>query len=180
MQKKGKSNFVVAKIIFFFLFLLILTLFIFAFYFTVSKFFVIENEDIQIVDGDTIKFGDKYFRSLYIDTPELHEQKQKFLSITKISNETCLKDFAKKAKEFVEKRKNSLSIFYLFFLKDKYNRFLSEFNYKNGSSLDIELVENGYAICYYREKIFYLPKTEECLKKEKEARKNKIGLWSCK
>jgi len=137
-----------------------------------------EEKAFSIVDGDTVKKGNVYFRALYIDTPELKEQKPHMLNL--VNNESCLKEYGKIAKDFLEKNKNDMKILYSYFFKDKYGRFLAEFNYINDSSIELEMVEKGYAICFYREPLLYLPRTSECLNKEDIARKNAIGIWSCK
>jgi endonuclease YncB( thermonuclease family) len=131
----------------------------------------------SVVDGDTVKAQDKYFRALYIDTPEINKQKKWVLKI--INNETCLKNYAKESKAFIQLNKDQFYVKYSIFIKDIYGRYLAEFNNYNQSSIEIELVNKGLALCYYREPVIFLPRTFECLEKEKTAKELKIGIWSC-
>ncbi|MEM4295519.1 MAG: thermonuclease family protein [Candidatus Anstonellales archaeon] len=133
--------------------------------------------EFSIVDGDTVKNSHSYFRAIYIDTPELKEQKEWVKNI--INNESCLSYYGKKAKEFITSKAQDFYVFYSEFFKDRYGRFLAEFNYYNGTSLELDMVRNGLALCYYRNAVFYLPKTYECLKIEQVAKNRNIGLWSC-
>jgi endonuclease YncB( thermonuclease family) len=134
-----------------------------------------ESFDFTVVDGDTLKKGDAYYRATYIDTPELHGgQKDKVLAM--LANSSCLYSYAKIARDYLEKQQIEVS--YSITNKDKYGRQLADFK-SNGTDISMTMVSLGYAMCYYREPIIWLPKTYDCLKIEEKARIDKLGIWEC-
>jgi endonuclease YncB( thermonuclease family) len=123
---------------------------------------VIEN-DLKVIDGDTININGEKIRFFGIDAPEIDQEC--------IKNGKTIKCgvMAKKALEAVISRnvpiceKKGL---------DKYKRIIAEC-FVNNYSLSKYLVLNGYAFAYkkYSKKFIYSEKRAKILKK---------GLWSMK
>ncbi len=154
--------------------LLLLALLAFAVLFLV---FYHERDEgpFRVVDGDTA-WGRQKYRAIYIDAPELGRPKEWHLSL--VGNATCLSEVGRKAKEAVEG--NLSFITYQPWRKDPYGRVLGAFN---GAQLELSLVREGLAFCYYRSPSFIEdlldPLKEECLKVEKEAMEERRGVWAC-
>lgn len=136
-----------------------------------------EQEEVTLskcVDGDTAKFviqGEvKTTRFLAVDTPETVHPKKKVEPYGKeASTYTC--NSLKKAKKIIlEYDENSTKT-------DKYDRTLA-WIFVDGELLQQKLIEKGYA------KVAYLygdyKYTNTLKKKETEAKKKKLGIWSSK
>lgn len=130
--------------------------------------------NFTVVDGDTLKRGSLVFRARYIDAPEVHGQKPWVLAM--LPNESCLRYYALKAREVAEL---TSYVLYKPYDKGKYGRTLASFYYANGSSLELDLVRKGYALCYYRKADILDPMKEKCLSIERKARELSLGMWSC-
>ncbi len=129
-----------------------------------------------VVDGDTVKKDGVSYRFKYIDAPEMHRQKPWVLELTG-KNSSCLHGYAEEAKNFVEKHISRVEFWV--FERGKYGRVLADAYDKNGGYLEWELVEDGLAICYYREPDVFDANKALCLQYEAEAREAQRGLWSC-
>lgn len=137
----------------------------------------IPNEKVEVtfnkcVDGDTIKVnmdGEvKTVRFLAIDTPEsVHPEKKVEAFGKEASDYTC--NLVKNAKKlYLEYDKNSDK-------EDKYGRQLA-FVYADEKMVQKELIRVGYAkVAYLYADYTY---TDELKKIEKQAKENKLGIWS--
>lgn len=139
-----------------------------------------ENAEIsRIVDGDTVEIssGEK-IRLIGVDTPEKFGEvnTEEFESV---ENKTCLKEYAYKATKFMEEnledKKVNMSTDYLVGDKGSYGRKLRYIEH-NGTDYNKRLVEQGLARVYTEKSSIRM---DSYLEEEKQARKNKKGLWSC-
>jgi micrococcal nuclease len=122
----------------------------------------------RVVDGDTIIVDmngkQERVRLIGVDTPEtVHPQKP-------------VEYFGKEASEFtksmVEGKKVRLE--YDWQDRDKYGRLLAYVYLADGTFLNAEIIKQGYGFAYTRFPFKYL---EEFRQYEKEARKERKGLW---
>jgi endonuclease YncB( thermonuclease family) len=158
-----------------FLFVLLLALFILLFL-LLRELPLAVYGPFYVIDGDTVlKDGIKY-RFKYIDAPELHRQKKWVMDIVS-HNTSCLHDYALEAKDFVTS--HLFKIEYVPWERGRYGRFLVVPYDRNGRSLEMELIEEGLAICYYRKPSLLDPLTTKCLDTEEKAKKERRGIWSC-
>lgn len=132
-------------------------------------------KNIIPVDGDTIKVeynGEQKVpvRMLLIDTPETKHPK---LGVQKYGKEAS--DYTKKA---VMNAKTVELEFESDGKTDKYGRLLA-YVYVDGKSLQEDLVRKGYARVAYIYKSSYIH-LDEYQKAEKEAKKDKLMIWSKK
>lgn len=112
----------------------------------------------SVVDGDTIVIsGGERARLLGIDTPEKGEF---FYKEAKARLEQLVEN-----KEVLLEREGEN--------KDKYGRLL-RYLFIDDTNINLKLVEEGYAICYFYEQSKY---QEACKKLEENAMTNKIGRW---
>lgn len=136
--------------------------------------FVYGKEEVSYyscVDGDTIKImynGDVVkVRLLAVDTPE------------SVKSGSYVEYYGREASVYTCNRVKEADKLELEFdfnsdMYDKYDRLLA-WVFIDGNLLQEELVENGYAeVAYLYGDYMY---TDILLLKEKEARKNKIGIW---
>jgi micrococcal nuclease len=113
----------------------------------------------NIIDGDTIVVsGGERVRLLGVDTPEKGEF---YYSESKKKLESLIEN-----KEVELERGEGDD-------KDKYGRLL-RYIFLNGTNINLKLVEEGYAICYFYEPSIY---KESCKQLEENAIANKIGRW---
>lgn len=117
----------------------------------------------KIIDGDTVelKGGDK-LRLLSIDTPEkgepLYNEATQFLTDIALGNAVQI--------EFANKR------------RDRYGRLLG-YLYVDTTFVNKVILENGLGYLYlFKDTDMDRPETEELLKAQRFALKNKLGLWS--
>lgn len=112
----------------------------------------------NVIDGDTIVIsGGERVRLLGIDTPEKGEF---FYKEAKVRMEQLVE-----SKEvFLEKEGDN---------KDKYDRLL-RYIFLNDTNVNLLLVEEGYAICYFYGESKY---QDSCRQLEDNAMQNKIGRW---
>ncbi len=126
----------------------------------------------KVVDGDTIKINGKKIRLFGIDAPEKNQICKKnwfsFNFLTLDKDYFCGKVTTKKLKKFILNKKikcvgNRL---------DKYNRLIA-ICYKENKDINLWLVRNGLAVSYKKYSTKYSFQ-------EKQAKKEKIGLWQGK
>lgn len=135
---------------------------------------VLGKEEVRLskcIDGDTFEIIEnnkkKKVRMLAVDTPETKHPKKKEEPIGKLASDyTCLR--LKINRIYLEYDENSDK-------QDKYNRILA-WVFVGESLLQEELVEKGFA------KVAYLygdyKYTERLLSKEKDAKKEELGIWN--
>jgi micrococcal nuclease len=124
-----------------------------------------------VVDGDTIELsnGEKV-RYIGIDTPEIRERKGSKWIYKPMPYAEEAKDFNR---NLVEGKKVTLE--FDIQKRDRYNRLLA-YVYIEGKMVNLEMVEEGYAMIYtYPPNVKYV---DEFLKAQKKARENRRGLWS--
>ncbi len=117
----------------------------------------------KVIDGDTIHIGKNKIRLHAIDAPE---KKQK-----------CIKNEIEwncgfESTKFLKNLIGNQSIYCVSESKDRYNRYIG-ICYKNNIDLNSQMVINGWAIAYRYYSLDYV-------KEEKEAKLNKLGIWSGK
>lgn len=130
-------------------------------YYTVSR--VVDGDTIELSNGDTVRY-------IGIDTPEIRERS---------GNSWIYKPgpYAEEAREFNRKLVAGKPVRLEFDVqkKDKYKRLLA-YVYTGDKMVNLEMVKEGYAMIYtYPPNVRY---TEKFLEAQKEARDNKMGLWS--
>ncbi len=124
---------------------------------------IILNEQRQItvtkiIDGDTIVIGGgERVRLLGIDAPE--------------KGDFFYKESKQRLEQLIEKRNVILGK--EGDNKDKYGRLL-RYAFADDININLKMVEEGYAICYFYEKSIY---QETCRKLEEKAQNEKIGIW---
>lgn len=139
-----------------------------------------KTEISRVVDGDTVEIntGEK-IRLIGVDTPEKFGEvnPEEFEGVT---NETCLKEHAYKATKLMdtnlEGKSVNLSKDYLLGDEGSYGRKLRYVS-RNGTDYNKMLVEKGLARVYTAEKSVRMA---SYLKEQKEAKKDKVGLWGCR
>ena len=133
---------------------------------------ICEPGELEVIDGDTFRWHGKKIRIYGIDTLELTKQKKWVLKYTNKRNYTCLKYYAYRAKEILERLFSSYCIKIEFFGYDKYGRILAKvYNCTGEICTDIGeyMVINGLAISFGD-----VYKYAENYAKQKE-----LGFWSC-
>ena len=121
----------------------------------------IKSQDIQIIDGDTIKIDGEKIRFSGIDTPELKQE-----CIKKNIKNSC----GLKAKQILIHKIGNNKVTCLREGKDQYYRTLAEC-FVNNESLSSFLVRSGYAFAYRRY-------SKKFIEDEEYAKSKKIGMWS--
>ena len=121
----------------------------------------IKSQDVQIIDGDTIKINGEKIRFSGIDTPELKQ--------------TCINKGAKNscgimAKQILIDKIADNNVICVNEGKDQYKRTLAEC-FVNDESLSSYLVRSGYAFAYRRY-------SKKFIADEDYAKFNKLGMWS--
>lgn len=112
----------------------------------------------NVIDGDTIVIqGGDRVRLLGIDAPEKNET---FYKESKARLEQLIEN-----KEVMLEREGDN--------KDRYSRLL-RYVFLNDTNINLLLVQEGYAICYFYDKSKY---QSQCRALEEEARNDKIGRW---
>ncbi len=125
---------------------------------------------IKVIDGDTVKLSNgKLLRYIGIDTPEIRIRKNGEFVYSP-------QPFALEAKAYNEKLTENRFVRIEFDVqkKDKYGRLLG-YCFADGVFVNAKLIEDGYAVLYT-----FPPNTAHTdffAKLQKEARKNKRGLW---
>ena len=124
-------------------------------------FSLIAQDDLRIIDGDTIHLNGDKIRFSGIDTPEI--------------NQMCKKDeidipCGEMAKELLIKKIGNTVPICILEDKDQYGRMLGEC-YIGEESLSSYLVREGFAFAYTRY-------SKKFVEDEQFAIKNKSGMWS--
>ena len=115
----------------------------------------------NVIDGDTIVIsGGERVRLLGIDTPE--------------KGEFFYKEAKARLEELIENRNVTLER--EGDNKDKYGRLL-RYIFAEDTNINLKLVEEGYAICYFYGESKY---QDVCREFEENAMQNKIGRWQNK
>ena len=123
----------------------------------------VSSNTVHVIDGDTIKIGNKKIRFSGIDAPELNQycfKKEKKILCGVLAKKALVKKIGNKIPKCVIEG------------KDIYKRILAEC-FVNEKSLSKFLVRNGYAFAYIKY-------SKKFIQDEEFARKNKLGLWSMK
>ena len=123
----------------------------------------VSSNTVHVIDGDTIKIGDKKIRFSGIDAPELNQycfKNGKKILCGVLAKKALVKKIGNKVPKCVIEG------------KDRYKRILAEC-FINEKSLSKFLVRNGYAFAYRKY-------SKKFIQDEEFARKNKLGLWSMK
>ena len=123
----------------------------------------VSSNSVHVIDGDTIKIGNKKIRFSGIDAPELNQycfKNGKKILCGVLAKKALVKKIGNKVPKCVIEG------------KDIYKRILAEC-FINEKSLSKFLVRNGYAFAYRKY-------SKKFIQDEEVARKNKLGLWSMK
>lgn len=113
----------------------------------------------KIVDGDSLEIGTNRIRLIGIDAPEYQQYCKK---------DNKKYDCGKEATNFLQQLISTNNISCTIHSKDKYDRFLCTC-YVNNIDINAELVKKGHALAYI---------DSPYIKEEKEAKINKLGMWS--
>ena len=125
----------------------------------------------RVIDGDTIVLSpNEKVRLIGVDTPEsVHPRKP-------------VKCFGKAAREFIRRAVEGKNVRIEFDSanmlrqhKDRYGRTLVYLYTEDGSLLNAELIQRGYAHAYTRFAFRYIVEFREM---ERQARSRNVGLWS--
>jgi len=134
----------------------------------------------RVVDGDTLFLENReYVRLLGIDTPEMHESAKLYRDAQRSKQSVeSIKQDGRKAYEFtkqlVEGKRVRLEFDWQRY--DKYNRILAYVFLEDGTLVNAQIVEAGYArLTNFRINATY---ADLFLKLYHEARENKRGLWA--
>ena len=123
----------------------------------------VSSNTVHVIDGDTIKIGNKKIRFSGIDAPEINQycfKNGKKILCGVLAKKALVKQIGNKVPKCVIEG------------KDIYKRILAEC-FVNEKSLSKFLVRNGYAFAYIKY-------SKKFIQDEEFARKNKLGLWSMK
>ena len=123
----------------------------------------VSSNTVHVIDGDTIKIGNKKIRFSGIDAPEINQycfKNGKKILCGVLAKKALVKKIGNKVPKCVIEG------------KDIYKRILAEC-FVNEKSLSKFLVRNGYAFAYRKY-------SKKFIQDEEFARKNKLGLWSMK
>ena len=118
------------------------------------------NGKAKIIDGDTIHIGQNKIRLHGIDAPEINQT----CSIEKIIWK-CGIDSSQALESIISEKEVECEIVNI----DRYKRFVAICFVKN-INLNQYLVQNGWAVAYR----YY---SEDFIKNEEIAKKNKAGIW---
>ncbi len=128
---------------------------------------------MEVIDGDTIKVRInnqlEIVRLLGINTPEISNP---------YKPEECYgEEASKRTKELLESKEVYLISDHQSLDKDKYGRLLRYIFLPNGELINATLIQKGYAFNYIYEPFQFMKQFDYL---EKQAKENKIGLWSDK
>ena len=116
-----------------------------------------------IIDGDTIRIGKNKIRLYGIDAPEINQT----CTINKIIWE-CGLDSSQALENMISEKEVQCEIVDI----DRYKRFVAKCFVKN-INLNQYMVQNGWAVAYR----YY---SDDFIKNEEIAKKNKAGIWQGK
>lgn len=121
------------------------------------------NGKAYVLDGDSIKVGNKEVRLFGIDAPEY---KQKCLDKNNIKYGCGII-----SREFLIKLVGGKNVECIYAEKDKYNRFLGKC-FIDKISINQEIIKNGMAV------IYNFTESDDLMDNlEKQAKQNKLGIW---
>lgn len=136
--------------------------------FVCGMLFNIENvwadKQVYVVDGDSLKLGNKNIRLAYIDAPEYYQ--------------TCKNADGKEYDCGIKARENLINLVKLGALdckiigKDIYKRDMSEC-FVGNVNVNLEMVKSGWAVVYRSQ-------NETYLKAQEYAKSAKLGIWQGK
>jgi len=168
---------------------------IYAFLITATVFLIVEYqypddkfeaELERVIDGDTIEVTvngrTESVRFIGMDTPEIHSENEPehFQGVPETEQgEECLKKWAEKSTEYVEKRLDTekVKLEHEGDRRDQYGRLRAHIHLPDTeNSLNYELVEKGYANVFPVE----FNEREKFEDAEQKAITEKKGLWACR
>ncbi|MAC84365.1 MAG: hypothetical protein CL624_09545 [Arcobacter sp.] len=132
----------------------------------------------KVIDGDTVKFGQTTCRLAYIDTPESRKNKRLKRIVKSCSGVTINTMIAagKKSTSYLKaKLKVGKQYKYTVVDIDRYKRSVCIIMINNRTSINQQLVKDGYAVPYYR----YIKSDKRNMyrKLSKEAKRLNEGLY---
>jgi endonuclease YncB( thermonuclease family) len=141
----------------------VIVLLIFA---SIGYYSTASSEYVKIVDGDSLEIGTRRIRLLNIDAPEFKQ----YCFTAKGKKYNC----GKKAQQFLYDMLKSGNFDVECYSKkqDQYNRDLAEC-FVDGKNIGVEMLSAGWAVSY-------MTKSNVYLSAEREAKKQKIGVWQGK
>lgn len=133
----------------------------------------------RVVDGDTIQLENRErVRLIGIDTPEMHDSDKLYRDSRKSSQDPeVIKGLGRQSYQFTKSLVEGKRVKLEFDLErqDKYKRLLAYVYLKDGTFVNAEIVQQGYA------SLMTIPPNVKYadlfLKLYQEARKNQRGLW---
>jgi len=133
----------------------------------------------RVVDGDTLVLANKErVRLIGIDTPEMHDSNKLNRDAQRSGQDAeAIKQLGRRSYEFTKKLVEGKRVRLEFDVErlDKYKRLLAYVYLPDGSMLNAEIIEQGYAsLMTYPPNVKY---ADLFLKLYQEARKNRRGLW---
>lgn len=139
---------------------------------------------VKVIDGDTVDVlinGEiKRIRLLGVDAPEKSPKRNKPNEYDAITNLSCLSEWGWRAKNFTFKMLHNKNVYIEFDeiagLKGYYRRYLAYIYLENGTDFNELLIKNGLARVYKEGKF---KKERHYILLEKQAIRNKVGLWKC-
>ncbi|MFZ9181112.1 MAG: thermonuclease family protein [Rickettsiales bacterium] len=117
----------------------------------------------KVLDGDSIKVGNKEVRLFGLDAPEY---KQKCLDKDNLEYNCGIN-----SRDFLQKLIAGKKVRCTYASKDKYDRFLG-ICYLEKLSINAEIIKNGMAVIYN-----FTESSEEMNALENQAKASKIGIW---
>lgn len=132
----------------------------------------------RAIDGDTIELSDgQKVRLLGVDTPESHKNSKLKKDLKRTGqSETETLALGKKSWKFTQAMTEGKEVRLekeQSHKKDYFNRTLA-YVYVNGKSLNEALISSGYACAYTK---YQFNKKAKFVSLQKQAQKNKVGLW---
>ena len=137
----------------------------------------------RVIDGDTLLLGNgERVRLIGVDTPEVHESGKLHKDAERSQRDIeTIRNLGQKSSAFVKKMVKGKRVRLEFDQanaargnRDRYGRILAYVYLEDGTFLNAEIVKQGYGVAYTKYPFNYM---EEFRVYEREARKQKKGLW---